>query len=229
MLKKFLLFMLLLQTYHAENVTSLNCDQYNENPDWAHWPDHACLELPRCLNLSSSYEACKNCGGKIIGHDNLMMVCISGKFKKVLAHPPYKRVPMKDGKWNAPLTDIYILMRDVQVISIGTSTVTISMNFEAGWFDYRLKDWNYPPEEYWIFIWLGKEIKNLIWFPDIIANNMVSAKETDKQFLLLRLENNPIPLIISKFYLSITVNCEMDFQTYPFDKHDCNLEVCTSI
>ena len=132
---------------------------------------------------------------------------------------------MKDGKWIAPLTDIFIQMRDVQVISIGIDTVTIDMNFEAAWFDYRLKDWNYPPKEYWTWIWLGKEFRNLIWFPDIISKNVVSEKVKNNQFLLLRLVNNPIPLIISKFHLSITVNCEMDFQTYPFDKHVCNLEV----
>ena len=148
---------------------------------------------------------------------------------RLLTHPPYNRVPKKDGKgkWNYPLTDLYIRMRDVQVISIGTNTITIGMTFAVSWFDYRLKNWNYPPKDYWLSIWLNKDFKNLIWFPSIIANNLVSQKKIDKQFILFRWGNNPIPLIISKFYLSITVNCEMDFQTYPFDKHVCNLEVCS--
>ena len=220
--------MLLLQTSHAENVTSPNCDQYIKDLDWAHWPYPDCLELPRCMNLSSSYETCKTCGGRIIGHENLTMICIPSNFKQILSYPPYKRVPMKlkGKKLDASLTDIYIIMRDVQVISIGMSTITISMNFDASWFDYRLKYWNYPPKDFWTMIWLGKEFRKLIWFPDIISKNVVSEKVKNKQFQLLRLGNNPFPLIISKFYLSITVNCEMDFETYPFDEHVCNLEVC---
>ena len=117
MLKEVLILLILLQISHAENATSLNCDQY-ENPDWAHWPDPDCLEFPRCLNLPSSYETCKNCDGKLIGHDKLMMVCIPSNFK-LLSHPPYNRVPMKDGKWIYPLTDLYIRMRDVTVIEVG--------------------------------------------------------------------------------------------------------------
>ena len=217
--------MILLQTSHAENVTSRpNCDQYNESIDWANWPDPDCLELPRCLNLSSTYETCMNCGGKIVGHNNLIMICIPSYYKETLSHPPFNRVPMKDGKLNEPLNDIYITMRDVQVINIGMNTISIGMNFEASWFDYRLKDWNYPPKEYWTWTFLNMEFRNLIWFPDIITNNMVSTKKIDKKIILLRLGNN-IPLIASKFYLITTVNCEMDFEAYPFDKHDCNLEV----
>ena len=71
------------------------------------------------------------------------------------------------------------------------------------------------------------EFQNLIWFPNIIANNMVSGKKIDKEILLLRLGNNPIPVIVSKFYLSVTVKCQLDFQTYPFDEHVCILEVCS--
>ena len=59
--------MLLLEISYAKIATSLNCDQY-ENSDWVDWPDPTCLEFPKCLNLPSSYETCKNCGGKIIGH-----------------------------------------------------------------------------------------------------------------------------------------------------------------
>ena len=134
---------------------------------------------------------------------------------------------MKNGKWIAPLTDIGITMRDVQVINIGTDTITIDMNFETRWFDYRLKNWNYPPKEYWTWIFLSMEFRNLIWFPDMIINNLVSEKEIDKKIILLRLENNPIPLVVSQFYLSTTVKCQMDFQNYPFDKHVCILEVCS--
>ena len=225
--------MILLQTSHAENTTSPNCDEYDENPDWAHWPDPDCLELPKCLNLPSSFRTCKNCGGKINGHDNLMMVCVPSYFKQSLLHPPYSIVPMKDGKWNwekIPLTDIMINIRNIEVIGIGTDThtITISMNFAVRWFDYRLKVWNYPPKEYWAY-WMylsTGDFENIIWSPHIdIANNMVSKKKQDEKFVLWRSENNSIPLVTRQYYLSTSVTCEMDFQNFPFDKHDCNLEV----
>ena len=81
--------MVLLQISYAVNISSKACDQYTELLDLAHWQDPDCQELPRCLNLSSSFETCKNCGGKIIGHDNLIMICISSFFKQTLSHPPY--------------------------------------------------------------------------------------------------------------------------------------------
>ena len=226
MLKELLILILLLQISHAENLTSPNCDQYTEDPDWAHWPNPDCLELPRCLNLSNSYETCKTCGGVMLGHANIDMICIPSYFKLLLSHPPYNRVPMKDGKWNCPLTDINILMRNVQVISIETHTITVSMNLVVYWYDYRLKVWKYSPNEYLTWMYLSKDFRNLIWFPNIeVANKMLSKKKQDEQFGLLRWENNSIPLVFRKFYLSISVNCEMDFQNFPFDKHDCKLEV----
>ena len=227
MLKEVLILILLLQLSHAENATSLNCDQY-ENPDWAHWPDPDCMELPKCLNLPSSFGTCKNCGGKIIGHDNLMMICVPTYFKESFIHPPYNRVPMKDGKWNMPLTDIMITMKNIQVIDIGTHshTITISMNFVARWFDYRLKVWNNPPKDYYTWFVLTAE-DYLFWFPKIdISNNMVSKKEQDETFQLLRLKNMSITRVSWRVYLSTTLTCEMNFETFPFDKHVCNLEVC---
>ena len=199
------------------------------NPDWANWPDSECLELPKCLNLSSSYETCKNCGGVILGHANFDMICVPSNFKQSLSLPPYNRVlvPMEDGKWNAPLIDITVTMRNVHVIGIATSTVTIGMTLETSWFDYRLKVWNFAPKEYLTWLYLSKEFKNLFWFPQIdVANNMVSKKEQDEKLVLVRWNNNPIPVVIRKFYLTTTINCEMDFATFPFDKHVCNLEVC---
>ena len=81
--------MVLLQISYAVNISNPSCDQYNEILDWAQWPHSDCQELPRCLNLSSSFETCNNCGGKMIGHDNLMMICIPSFFKQTLSHPPY--------------------------------------------------------------------------------------------------------------------------------------------
>ena len=153
-----------------------------------------------------------------------MMPCIPSYFK-LLSHPPYYRIPFKNGKWIAPLTDIYIKMRDVQVISIGMNTVTVSMNFRTAWLDYRLENWNYPPKVYGNWIWLNEEFKNLVWMPTIITDKLVSEKEVDEKFGLWRLRNNSIPLVFRKFYLHTTVNCAMDFQTFPFDKHVCNIEV----
>ena len=216
----------MFQISSAENITSPNCDQYNQNPDWAHWPDPDCLDLPRCLNLPTLYETCRNCGGIILGHANLDMICVPSYFKQALSYPPYNRVPMKDGKWNMPLIDITVTMRDVHVIGIATSTVTIGMTLETSWFDYRFKIWNWTPKEYTTWIYLSKEFKNLFWFPQIdVANNMVSKKEQDEKLLLIRWNNDSIPVVIRKFYLTTTINCEMIFATFPFDKHICNLEV----
>ena len=220
--------MFLLQISRAENVTGSNCDQYNKNPDWAHWPDSDCLELPRCLNFSTSYKTCKNCGGEILGtgHANFNTICIPSFFKQSLSQPPYNSVPMKDGNWNAPLIDIFVKMSNAHVIGIDTSSVTIGMTLETGWFDYRLQVWNSPPAEYYTWIYLSKEFRNLFWFPQIdVADNMVSKNEQDEKIVLLRWNNNPIPWIIRKYYLTTTINCEMNFETFPFDKHVCNLEV----
>ena len=94
-MKNLMIFMVLLQISYAVNISNPSCDQYNEILDWAQWPHSDCQELPRCLNLSSSFETCNNCGGKMIGHDNLMMICIPSFFKQTLSHPPYPQFDLR--------------------------------------------------------------------------------------------------------------------------------------
>ena len=63
------------------------------------------------------------------------------------------------------------------------------------------------------------------WSPQIkIGNNMVWKNKEEQEFGLMK-NFLLTKLGIKKFYLSTTVKCDMDFQTFPFDRHVCNLEV----
>ena len=218
-----IIIILLFENSFSANTSSLNCCQYNHSPDWSNWPNSDCLELPKCLNLPSSYETCKNCEGKLLGYPDMNMICVPSFFKQALHEPPSTRVPVKDEHWDSPLITLYTKLENIQVIAIGTHTITVSMLFKVYWFDYRLKEWNY---QHSTSINLSKEDKNFIWLPEIdIANNMVSKKEQGEKIFMYRFHNTAIPLVFRRFYLRTTVNCEMDFQNFPFDKHICNLEV----
>ena len=88
-------------------------------------------------------------------------------------------------------------------------------------------------------IYLRTEDQKRIWSPRIaIATHMRSQKIEQAEFILRKkseylfdyANDNGAGAIATKYYIfSALVNCEMDFQHFPFDKHACNLEVRTPL
>ena len=120
-------------------------------------------------------------------------------------------------------------MSNLQIIKIGDDTITLSMDIETHWIEYRLKinTQGVPPLQ--VFS-LSAEDQKQIWSPKIvIGNDMVSKSKEGEKFFLIRVKDNgnlaTWLIAVKKFYLSTTVKCDMNFQTFPFDKHVCKIEV----
>ena len=103
-------------------------------------------------------------------------------------------------------------------------TITISMHLRVTWMEWRL--WfNTPYKNEGAIIYLNMEDQNQVWSPKIvIGSNMISHSKQGETFAV---GDRTADSFIS-FYLITTLKCEMDYQTFPFDKHICKIEVSIS-
>ena len=163
-------------------------------------------------SIKSFEELCLSEGGQLL--DRWKRVCIPSKFLGILLLNP----ETKDNKTHI----LQVTMSKLQIIKIGEDTITLSMGTQMHWLEKRLKI-NVEGFKFQL-ISLSKEDQEQIWSPDIvIRNNMVSIiKEGEKLGLA---GFGKWVVAHNEFSLTTTMNCEMDFQTFPFDKHTCEIEV----
>ena len=171
-----------------------------------------CLLLVKFCNAEfpTDYESCKNEGGQLFGTGNT--ICnkrLNVGF--VFEHPPSQG----DNK-----EDIAIQMSKVEIIEIGVQTVTVSMHLKVSWSEWRLFfNTEFPGEK--AIIYLNEEHQQQIWSPQIvIGTNMVSQTKQGEKFGV----GDGTESFYS-YYLTTTVKCEMDYQSFPFDEHVCDLMV----
>ena len=127
-------------------------------------------------------------------------------------HPP--------SKWWTGIEEIDIQMSKVEIIEIGVQTVTVSLHLKVSWLEGRLFfNTEYPGTGG--IIYLNKEHQQQIWSPQIvIGTNLVSQTKQGEKFGVGDGTHS-----FYSYYLMTTVKCEMDYQTFPFDDHVCNLTV----
>ena len=70
---------------------------------------------------------------------------------------------------------------------------------------------------------LSEDDQKQIWSPSFgIATNLMSeTKKAEEMKVSYWLK----VCLMKSYYLITTVRCEMNFQTFPFDSHTCNIEV----
>ena len=70
---------------------------------------------------------------------------------------------------------------------------------------------------------MSEEDQKQVWSPRIVigTNMMSKSKEAEE----IEVSMWPLNSLVKTFYLLTTVKCEMNFQTFPFDNHTCNIEV----
>ena len=126
-------------------------------------------------------------------------------------------------------TRLSIEIANLQIIEIDSHEITLSMHVEMKWSEYRL---TMKPSKGEV-AYLTPEDKRKIWSPKIfIANNRIIEKREHEEFgfmkegsTLRKYRSSLDDLGVKKFHLFTKVTCEMDFGTFPFDKHICSLEV----
>ena len=103
------------------------------------------------------------------------------------------------------------------------------MDLAITWDDHRLQ---LDTEKQRETVYLSTNEEKEIWSPQIVVgSNMVSQDRQGEEIALTRRCSNIECLRkggitgYKNVQLTTKVRCEMDFQTFPFDKHVCNLEV----
>ena len=123
--------------------------------------------------------------------------------------------------------DVSIELSNIQITEIGDKLgqLTLIMDLEVHWNDNRIQliKENVP-------IFLSNEDQNHIWSPQFrIGTDLISHnKQGDDEIILIKeyLSNQSYVVSAHKLtYLSTTFKCEMNLKDYPFDYHNCTIEV----
>ena len=116
---------------------------------------------------------------------------------------------------------------NIQITEIGDKLgqLTLIMDLGVHWNDNRIQliKENVP-------IFLSNEDQNHIWSPQFrIGTDLISHnKQGDDEIILIKeyLSNQSYVVSAHKLtYLSTTFKCEMNLKDYPFDYHNCTIEV----
>ena len=159
---------------------------------------------------ANAFDECVKEKGEVLSRGK---VCIPKKHKEWTQYRPkaYNRK-----------TELSITLSNIQIIEIGTNEITISMNTRIKWRDYRL---TFGVAK----ALLSVEDQKQIWSPRIVIGTNVVSKTKEAEEIEVSNWCNSNRKWCSKnlektFSLLTTVKCDMDFQTFPFDNHTCNIE-----
>ena len=154
---------------------------------------------------SSYFDNCLKENGKVLQNG---MVCIHKKNMVFMQWPPFGHAKLS------------ITLSNVQIIEIGSNEITVSMNTRIEWKDYRL---TFEVAK----VLLSVEEQKQIWSPKIVigTNMMSETKQAEEIEVNYPCKEWCWESLVKTFFLHTTVKCEMDFQTFPFDNHTCNIEV----
>ena len=201
MIKELLLVILFLKGSHG-NDFSTRCGESQS------------LENANDSLLEADNEMYNNC---LLDWEKISLserICVTGDDKKNLQLNPVW--PLK--------ASLVIKISNFQIIQIDSQAqaLTMSLNMEMLWLDCRLiVDLDQVGNAR---IHLNKSEEKLIWSPQIgIAGNIMSNIKEEEEIGLIKTSTNFD--LFKKFYQRTTVICDMDFKTFPFDKHTCHLEV----
>ena len=186
------------------------------------------------VQLAKKFEdSCLEPGGLLLSKKR---ICIPEEHKLLIQYPPTMNWgDLQKCSWCSECSQCYtptilnFTIGSVEVVEIDVDALTISMNLKTFWKDQRPVLMTRTSLE---IIHLGMDEEKEIWLPRIgIWSNRMSQNIQRKQFCLRKSSNSTTygAEVLKDFSITTKVKCAMDFQTFPFDKHSCILEVNFSI
>ena len=174
------------------------------------------------VHLARIFEkSCFETGGLLLSKKR---ICIPEEDRFLIQYPPSMKLSDLSRDWYTP-TILTIVIGSVEVVEIDVHTLTISMILKITWKDQRPVLMTWTPYEK---INLGMDEEKEIWSPRIgIWSKKMSENKQLKGFNLKKSSNSTTygAEVFKSFFITTKVKCAMDFQTFPFDKHECNLKV----
>ena len=151
-------------------------------------------------------------------------ICISSDHEdeNVKNHPGKSLEPISQ-------TNIKAEMADVEIIGINKNGLILGLELELEWLDNRVKIWHknekLGSEPFKLHKSEFDEVEDLFWVPDLKygKGNVLDHRKLRKMSLC----NKNGTLVSQMFHLTTLMKCEMDFIHFPFDHHNCTLEVNT--
>ena len=130
-----------------------------------------------------------------------------------------KENPSSNGTCSVKVGFLYIRLLDV---SDSTTTITLSMALSLTWIDDRLKflrNQTVPWKK------LPSSCQDDLWIPDayIYGINEVKRMKLTEKFHYIYSTNNHSLVYTNAF--EITLFCKMNFESYPFDKQRCDINL----
>ena len=209
MVTKLFIFMLLLQVSNAGQTYNNLTNYFQiEKSYFSNNNNFTVVQLAEIFKKS-----CLEPGGVLLSKSR---ICIPAEHEWLSQYPPTTTTVWFWKLFSSPV-NMTIEIYNIQVVEIDVHLVVT-------WEDNRPVLFTLTSLE---VIYLGMDDEKEIWSPKIgIRSNMVSKNIQGKEIglarpWLWRYGAN----ITNSFYLTTKVKCEMDFQTFPFDNHVCNLEV----
>ena len=207
MIKEIILFVILFQSFYALETT----EAAPENID-----NSTHIKFEKCHKEKD--------GHLLLSKDRL---CIpGGNLTWKIQLPPYNKVIRNK---------IDVKMSHAQIIEIDAHTLTITVSLDLGitWDDHRLQ---LATEKAFEVVYLSANDEKEIWSPQIVVRSNMVAQDRQGEEIALTRRCGKIECLhyrggitgTKNVQLTTKIRCEMDFQTFPFDKHICNIEVSTS-
>ena len=166
-------------------------------------------------------DSCAGCENLIKCH-NKVGLCISSdlKDKNVKKHPGKSLESISQ-------TTIKAVMTDVEIIRIHEHGLILGLELEVEWLDNRLKIWQkyekMADEPFRLWVDEFDELEDLFWVPHLKYGKGYVLDH--RKLRKMSLYNKNGTLVSQKFYLTASMKCKMDFIHFPFDHHNCTLEV----
>ena len=161
-------------------------------------------------------------GGEVlIKHTKILFpyekICISSNHKDddIKKHP---------GKYLQPIsqTNLNVIIERIKIVSIDDHGLIIGFELEVKWLENRFKIWHWKADE--PFDLTKQEYtEDLFWVPHLNYGTGF-VLDTDK-LRKMSLSNKNGTIVSQIFYVTTSMECKMDNVNFPFDHHNCTLEV----
>ena len=125
-------------------------------------------------------------------------------------------------------TSIYVEISEIQIKRIRKYSMEISFYFKVKWVDQRLQvlQFIYPSNRPFN---IDKNKQDRIWIPHLKMGPKMISEEVEVDYVMAEIRKmgnfSSGAWVTKKIHVTTEVACKLDFRAFPFDHHECSIEV----
>ena len=153
---------------------------------------------------------------------------IPATFSKICILSNHQGEDIKEPPAALSQTRIYVEISEIQIKRIRKYSMEIKFYFKVKWVDQRLQvlQFIYPSNKPFN---LDKNEQDRIWIPQIKMGTKMISEEVEVDYVnaMIRKMGNfsSGAWVTKKIFVTTEVVCKLDFRAFPFDHHECSIEV----